>query len=113
MSMKDKTTATPKARADRRYKNPNDAPAIMSEKRLTFFLPDDTFRALRRQTGYFQVANASDESDAPTELPATPSALVREAIDFWLDQFRDPSEQIRSKAEWEARLNRLRKALKN
>lgn len=99
------------ARPDRRYKDPDAAPPIVSEKRLTFFLPEETFRALRLQTGYFQVNNAEGaESDDP--LPETPSALVREAIDFWLDQFRTSRDRLRSDDEWSKRLDALRLAIK-
>ena len=99
------------SRSDRRYKDQDVAPAIVSEKRLTFFLPDNTFRVLRLHTGYFQVHNAqTGESD--DSLPETPSALVREAIDMWIDQFRTPGDRRRSEAEWEARLAQLRKVLK-
>ncbi|MGE0434057.1 MAG: hypothetical protein AB7K09_06525 [Planctomycetota bacterium] len=98
-------------RSDRRYKDQEAAPPIVSEKRLTFFLPEETFRILRLHTGYFQVNNArNDESDDP--LPETPSALVREAIDMWIDQFRTPKDRSRTDAEWEARMESLRKALK-
>ncbi len=99
------------ARPDRRYKNPDAAPPIVSEKRLTFFLPDETFRALRLQTGYFQVNNAEGE-DTDDPLPETPSALVREAIDLWLDQFRATRDRLRSEDGWADRLTALRAAIK-
>ena len=99
------------ARPDRRYKDPDAAPPIVSEKRLTFFLPEETFRALRLQTGYFQVQNA-ELGDGDDPLPETPSALVREAIDFWLDQFRPARERLRNDDDWDKRLDALRQAIK-
>jgi len=108
------TTATKRAgtaRPDRRYKDPQQAPSIVSEKRLTFFLPEETYRALRKQTGLFQVANA-EAREPDVELPETPSALVREAIEYWLDQFRESTERIRSEKNWEDRLKALQAALK-
>jgi len=102
------------ARADRRYKDPAAAPSIVSEKRLTFFLPDETFRSLKLQTGYFQIANnlADVGSTDPDQFPETPSALVREAVDYWLDHFRPKKEQLRSDKEWEARMQALRDAVR-
>lgn len=98
-------------RPDRRYKNPETAPDIISEKRLTFFLPDETFRALRLHSGLCQVINAQEDSDAEP-LPETPSALCRIAIDYWLDQFRPARERTRSEAEWQETLKRMRVAIK-
>lgn len=101
-------------RTDRRYKNPAKAPLIVSEKRLTFFLPEDTFRALRLHTGFFQVANV-EGAGHPIEdepLPETPSALTRVAIDFWLDQFRPARLRTRTQEEWDALIDDCRAALK-
>ncbi|MGE3852760.1 MAG: hypothetical protein AB7K09_13540 [Planctomycetota bacterium] len=100
-------------RGDRRFKDPDAARLIVSEKRLTFFMPEVTFRALRLQAGYFQVRNAEgEETDDP--LPESPSGLVREAIEFWLDQFlpAGAAERSRTDGEWSARLDLLRAALK-
>lgn len=105
--------STNAARPDRRYKNPASAPPIVSEKRLTFFLPSDTFKALRLQSGRCQVANASGSSETSAgELPETPSALTRMAIDYWLDHFRPARERTRTDEEWEAVIQDVRAAQK-
>jgi hypothetical protein len=70
-------------RPDKRYRDPDKAPGIVSEKRLTFFLPHAMFRRLKLAGGNCQVANAKangNAGDAP-ELPESPSALARLAIE--------------------------------
>lgn len=99
-------------RPDRRYKNPNTAPDIISEKRLTFFLTEDAFRALRLHSGLCQINNAQDADAFFESLPETPSALCRIAVDYWLDQFRPARERTRTDAEWEEMLRRMRAALR-
>ncbi len=100
------------SRPDRRFKNVRHAPQVVSEKRMTFFLPETGFRELRLHAGYFQVANIeANEVDDPA--PESPSALVREAVDYWLDQFRNASDRARTPEAWTKRFAALRKALKN
>lgn len=78
---------------------------------MTFFLSDRNFRELRLQTGYFQVSNLVNENTTDP-APESPSALVREAVDFWLDQFRGEDERSRGPKQWEARMALLRQAVK-
>ena len=67
---------------------------------------------LRFQTGFFQVANSQQGREQEgEEFPETPSALVREAINYWLDQFRAPEERSRSEREWKQRIAHLRATL--
>lgn len=66
-------------------------------------MPQATYREIRLHAGYFQVANAEAGQEVD-RLPESPSAVVREAIEFWLDQFAPSSERHRSDREWEARL---------
>ncbi len=84
---------------------------MVSEKRMTFFLSDSNFRELRLQTGYFQVSNLVSENTADPG-PESPSALVREAVDFWLDHFRNDADRTRSMKEWDQRIAMLRTAVK-
>ena len=65
-------------RIDRRYKNTTDAPEIVSEKRLTFFLADATFRTVKEEAGKCIIANCREEG---LDLPESPSAMVRFAVD--------------------------------
>ena len=73
----------------RRPRERKGASPDQREKRMTFFITDSAFRSLRLQSGLFQVSNANADADTPTDelLPESPSALVREAVDFWLDNF--------------------------
>ena len=95
------------SRGDRRYKDAEDAPSIVSEKRLTFFLPESTLRDLRMHAGFFQVQNATGDAD----LPESPSALVREAVEYWLDMFREKDTRLRPSAEWTERVKMMREAI--
>lgn len=98
-------------RPDQRYKDQDNAPGIVSEKRLTFFVPELTYRQLRLYAGLFQAANA-DINDDDDRLPESPSALLRDAVHFYLDQMRNAKERTRSEAEWQARFEYLRSAAK-
>ena len=61
-------------RIDKRYKNAEEAPQIVSEKRLTFFLADEAFSDLKLLSGYGQIDNAEGND---CKLPETPSAVIR------------------------------------
>ena len=102
---------TPKrGRPDQRYKDAAAAPVIVNEKRLTFFLAMSVYRDLRLQAGYSQVLNAQTDTD--DRLPESPSALVREAIEYWLDHFAPAAGRHRSEREWDERLDTMRAATK-
>ena len=94
-------------RIDRRFKDPENAPPIVSEKRLTFFMVADTYREIRLQSGQFQVANVIAGDDSADALPETPSAVVRDAIEYWLDQFLPAKERAKTDAEWKERIKRF------
>lgn len=65
-------------RTDRRYKDAENAPEIVSEKRLTFFLPQEVFLSVKRKASLCVIANCDDGAD---KLPESPSSMVRFAIE--------------------------------
>lgn len=98
-------------RRDKRYKNNDSAPTIVSEQRLTFFLPDSAMRELRRQAGMVAAANASAEATAEIDAE-TPSAIVRMACMYWLDQFRAAADRTATEKEWQEKISAVRAATK-
>lgn len=99
-----------KARRDLRFKDAESAPPIVSEKRITIFLLESVFREMRVQAGFLRVANATADADDP--LPESPSAVAREAVAYWLDQFAAFEDRTRTPAEWEAFIARAKKAMR-
>lgn len=104
---KKKTSKTNKATKHARDPVASAPPA---ERRQICFLTQAAFRELSAQVGYFRAWNSSRDEVDP--LPGLPAALLREAISFWLDQFRSPHEQERSDAEWTARRKVMRSAIR-
>ena len=99
-----------RGRKDRRFKNQDDAPMVVSERRLTFFVSEETFREVQIQNARLALARATAAEEPEPNL-ATPSAMAREAMEFWLDQLRPPDRQLRTHEQWEQHFRELRDAL--
>ena len=60
---------------DKRYSDPDEAPEIVSEKRLTFFLTTERYSQIKTLA-----ARCIIENDGKGPLPETPSAVIRLAV---------------------------------
>ncbi len=109
-----KAQGTDERHDGRRPRERKGASPNQREKRMTFFITDTAFRSLRLQSGLFQVSNANADADTPADelLPESPSALVREAVDFWLDAFGRENDAM-SDEERDERMKTMKKALGN
>lgn len=104
----------PAPRRDRRFKDPESAPLIVNEKRMTLFMEEEMFRLLRMHTGWFRTANAMADNDSDdTRLPETPSSMARVAIEYWLDLFRPEHQCSRTPAQWAELIASIRRVLKS
>lgn len=96
----------------------------VSEKRLTFFLPDALFVKLGRLSGHARITNADLAERGTIEetgvFPDSPSAICREAIVYFLDTVVAPAGTTaaavvaaeREKAAfWEKRIAALRRCV--
>lgn len=82
MANKSNKSKAPKARVDRRYKDPDEAPEIVSEKRVTFFISHHSFLRMKKLGARNTIANTDDDG----ERPENPSAVARVAIEKYLDE---------------------------
>ena len=78
--------------------------------RLTFFLRESDYQALQLQVACFRVSTARPEYEGPS-LPPTPSALLREIIQHWLDQFPMSGPASFSEEERDSRLKLMKAAV--
>ena len=94
---------------DKRYKDQKNAPEIVSEKRITFFMSNKSHKAIKLLLAYCELANIEQPDLGP--FPEKPSAFIREAIDFYLDKiFGDYTGKEYSK--WEKHIKGLKDVLK-
>jgi len=94
---------------DKRYKDQKNAPEIVSEKRITFFMSNKSHKSIKLLLAYCELANIEQPDLGP--FPEKPSAFIREAIDYYLDKiFGDYTGKKADK--WEMHIKGLRDVLK-
>ena len=94
---------------DRRYKDPSIAPDIVSEKRITFFMPNRSYKAIKLLLAYCELANIEQPDLGP--FPEKPSAFIREAIDYYLDAIIGDFTK-KENEEWKSHIKGLKEVLK-
>ena len=94
---------------DKRYKDQKNAPEIVSEKRITFFMSNKSHKSIKLLLAYCELANIEQPDLGP--FPEKPSAFIREAIDYYLDKiFGDFTGK--DSESWDMHINGLRDVLK-
>lgn len=104
-------------RPDARYSDSDAAPRVVSEKRLTFFMPELMHSQIEMISAQCKVENVTARQNGHADedeplLPETPSAVMREAVEFLLDTLRNSKDRVRTHEDWESRLDTIRKVLK-
>lgn len=103
-------------RPDARYRDSDAAPRVVSEKRLTFFMPERMHSQIEMISAQCKVENVTARQNGHADdeplLPETPSAVMREAVEYLLDTLRNAKDRVRTQEEWDARLDTIRKVLK-
>jgi len=95
---------------DKRYKDPTKAPEIVSEKRITFFMPNRAYKAIKLLLAYCELANIEQLESG--NFPQKPSAFIRLAIDYYLDAiFGDFTGK--KPEDWQEEITTLKNILKN
>lgn len=71
-------------RPDARYRDPESAPPIISEKRVTFFMSSDMFKRCKVLAARNTIRNTDEDLDGDDAHPDTPSGIARAAIAMYL-----------------------------
>ena len=82
---------------------------MVSEKRITFFMSDRSYKAIKLLLAYCELANIEQPDLGP--FPEKPSAFIREAVDFYLDKIVSDFTGKKGE-EWESHINGLNEVLK-